>query len=720
MSKQYAPKIPRPVPKTMDKSNSSTGGYKTIPSRPPRQIRSAATDAPPSESEEKQEADNENAAKQTTQGLASQPTASSPRLTKTWASPQYRDEETKAFLANWKKSKNQNKGWTGKNKSPGPRFSFDFQKVSGGHSGADLESYRGANIGKVGAIAASADQYAAAVAQGGMNIRKTPIPSGEVLGQIPVGQKVFVKAENQSGGWAFVVAFNGTVGWISQSYLRVDMPDPEATLHHVTEPNLTTILERHYHKEGRYEIGTGNDFATLAVAVAAANQGTQGVYVDADKIQQWADDNPIRNYDYIADNLAKYSAVGIRSGMNIWLPGASYVKSLQESGEIATRPDWANVMVEGGKMIAGFTAGFYNGIYENITDTLVGLWEGAQDSMSFLGNLLSGDLFASIPEVAAEIKAYCEGKSAADILSEIGEIISEMAGELWDNFTDNWSHPDEYKRWHFRGNLVGQIVLEVILAILTLGSGTAVKWGAKLISLSPKLVRLLGKVAAKARKLKPKARGIFKGANKTTNKLGNATRGRAAQKAKALAFARTITEMHDRIGSSLAELKFSLAPLERKYKVKYRTEPKIKLGHYRIVQRSPKIVDNDYTPGRRNIHDHEEGKGHTIERHVGKSDNWLRKRLRDDPEMKAASTFTNETIANRVQGRFVKQFRTEIQDWLKNGGGKFSKDIQLDFPIGRIIKQGEYHPLTSTKAKVVLIKNNSNHGFQILTSFPID
>ena len=597
---------------------------------------------------------------------------------------------------------------------------IDFQEGEGTTTGADLETYRGANIGKVGAIAASADQYAAAQAQGGMNIRKTPIPSGEVLGQIPVGQKVFVKAENQSGGWAFVVAFDGTAGWISQTFVRTDMPDPEAVLHHVTEANLTTILEQHYHKGGRYEIGTGNDFATLAVAVAAANQGTQGVYVDAEKIQQWMNDNPIRSYDYIAGNLAKYSAVGIRSGLNIWLPGASYVKALQKSGDIATRPDWANRMVEGGKMTAGFVAGFYNGIYENITDTFVGLWDAAQDSMSFLGDLFSGDLFASIPEVAADIKAYCEGKTAGDILNEIGGIISEMAGDLWDNFTDNWGHPDEYKRWHFRGNLIGQIVLEIVIAIFTAGGGTAAKWGAKLTSLSPRLVRMVGKVASKARKLKPKAKGIFKGASEAADEVGDATDGRGAQKAQAFAFAKGITEMHDRIGSGLGELKASLAPLERKYKVRYKEEAKpSQPGHYRILQLSPKVVDGDFTPGRRNIQDHEEGKGHTIEKHVGKSDNWLRKRLRDDPAIEAASTFTNEATANRVQGRFVKQFRSEIDEWINTGRGTFTREIELDFPIGRVIQRGNHHSESSSKALIVLIKNRSEHGFQILTSFPV-
>ncbi len=449
----------------------------------------------------------------------------------------------------------------------------------------------------MGAIAASADQYAAALSQGGMNIRKSPIPSGEVLGQIPVGQKVFAKAENQSGGWAFVVAMDGKAGWISMAYLRTDMPDPEAVLHHITEPNLTTILERHYHEEGRYDIGTGNDFATLAVAVAAANQGTQSVYVDAEKIQQWLDDNPIRSYDYIADNLAKYSAIGIRSGTNMWLPGASYVKSLQESGEIATRPDWANRMVEGGKMTAGFVAGFYNGIYENITDTFVGLWEAAKSSMDFIGDLFSGDLFASIPEVAAEIKAYCKGKSAGDILNELMGILGDMASSAWDNFVGNWSHPDEYKRWHFRGNLVGQIVLEVVIAIFTLGGGTAAKWGTKLVSLSPKLANILTKVVAKARKLKPQAKGVFKGASEAADELEDATDGRAAQKAKAFAWAKGVTEFHDANGSGLAELKASLTPIERKYKVRYKEEAKAEPGHYRILQLSPKVVDEDFSAG---------------------------------------------------------------------------------------------------------------------------
>lgn len=67
------------------------------------------------------------------------------------------------------------------------------------------------------------------------------------------------------------------------------------------------------------------------------------------------------------------------------------------------------------------------------------------------------------------------------------------------------------------------------------------------------------------------------------------------------------------------------------------------------------------TAERSSIQSHEEAGGQTDDRHVGKSENWLRKRLAEDPNLESASSFYNEEAANRTQGRFLKQFRQEIE-----------------------------------------------------------
>jgi hypothetical protein len=132
---------------------------------------------------------------------------------------------------------------------------------------------------------------------------------------------------------------------------------------------------------------------------------------------------------------------------------------------------------------------------------------------------------------------------------------------------------------------------------------------------------------------------------------------------------------------------------------------------------------------RRNLEAHEakpsapELQGHTIERHVGKSEHWLRKRLETDPLLRDkpfCSSFRNEVAANRTQGRFVKQNRAEIDAWLKSGRGwKYEGSVTMDEPVGIVVERGKLGVVESQTAHVVIMRDGSAHGWHILTSFPI-
>ena len=122
---------------------------------------------------------------------------------------------------------------------------------------------------------------------------------------------------------------------------------------------------------------------------------------------------------------------------------------------------------------------------------------------------------------------------------------------------------------------------------------------------------------------------------------------------------------------------------------------------------------------RRNLQDHEEYGGHTIERHVRKSDAWLRNRLTTDPNIPAASTFRNESIANRTNGQFVKQNKDAINEWLKGGGYDFKGTVTMPAPIGSVIERGETNSTESHTAEVIILRDNSNQGWHIRTSYPI-
>ena len=134
-----------------------------------------------------------------------------------------------------------------------------------------------------------------------------------------------------------------------------------------------------------------------------------------------------------------------------------------------------------------------------------------------------------------------------------------------------------------------------------------------------------------------------------------------------------------------------------------------------------KPVAEDYVLAskRRNLRGHDKAGGHTRERHIGKADRWLRNRQRND-EIKEVSTFSSNAVGNLTQARFVKMYKKEIREWLDNKKARrpFARDITMDRETGRI-KAGKGKIRSTKKAKVVLMKDNSELGYRIHTSYPV-
>jgi len=104
---------------------------------------------------------------------------------------------------------------------------------------------------------------------------------------------------------------------------------------------------------------------------------------------------------------------------------------------------------------------------------------------------------------------------------------------------------------------------------------------------------------------------------------------------------------------------------------------------------------------RRDVAAHDTAGGHTTVSHVGKSDNWLRNRLQNDPRLSFASTFTSEADANRGQATAGKKYKSEIAEWLRKeprGNATLKLSIDVGKPIGRVVKRGSHDAQTTTKA----------------------
>jgi len=112
--------------------------------------------------------------------------------------------------------------------------------------------------------------------------------------------------------------------------------------------------------------------------------------------------------------------------------------------------------------------------------------------------------------------------------------------------------------------------------------------------------------------------------------------------------------------------------------------------------------------------------GHTLARHVGRSDAQLKERLRRE-QISAASTYTDRAVAELVVARTLARQRTRVDQWLARQGPR--PNLALDYHgqpreiIGRSLTRRSPQPLPCTDA-VVVLRWDGGRGFIVLTSYP--
>jgi Bacterial CdiA-CT RNAse A domain len=125
-------------------------------------------------------------------------------------------------------------------------------------------------------------------------------------------------------------------------------------------------------------------------------------------------------------------------------------------------------------------------------------------------------------------------------------------------------------------------------------------------------------------------------------------------------------------------------------------------------------------PSRDLSRDEAEG-GHTLRKHVGRTDDELRERLRLEPRITAASTWNDRETAESAVGSALDQNRDKIEGWLNRQGGH--PNLVVDYhsdpahPIGRTLRRGGSQPKPCSHAVIVLKWAGSNR-YYVLTSYP--
>jgi hypothetical protein len=130
----------------------------------------------------------------------------------------------------------------------------------------------------------------------------------------------------------------------------------------------------------------------------------------------------------------------------------------------------------------------------------------------------------------------------------------------------------------------------------------------------------------------------------------------------------------------------------------------------------PDILPADY------LRQQENAGGHTIARHVGKTDAQLVQRLADDPRIRAASSYTDAATAQANIAAALAADRVAINIWAAAAPDRATRawDAGSAAVVGRVASRppGLGNIARSTHLRVVIRKTGADTCL-LLTSFPI-
>lgn len=327
-------------------------------------------------------------------------------------------------------------------------------------------------------------------------LRKKPTPAAgtNVLTTLDLNDRVYVtEVGGHADQWFRIRTAAGLDGWVPTASVALDPPEPSAEIYRI-QPGDTALnlASRWYGPTGGFkrwwEEGSdpGGDARFYVAALALANKGRAGMPSPRDLTKRPA-----------------WSEVGLKEQHTIWRPSKSFLRSLR------TRVSSGSISKE---------------LWEDVKAVAKAAWDWAVVAAAFLAGLVYGagesiyDLFAGAVEIIKMIWNVIKSIFTGTILADAENLWNDIKGiklsSLTDEFLRHWNADDTWDRGFFRGRVVGYVIMEIVLLLVSGGALTAIKWGGKFA----KIGALIGKLP-RVQKLAQAARAATTLPSKATDAL---------------------------------------------------------------------------------------------------------------------------------------------------------------------------------------------------------
>lgn len=126
------------------------------------------------------------------------------------------------------------------------------------------------------------------------------------------------------------------------------------------------------------------------------------------------------------------------------------------------------------------------------------------------------------------------------------------------------------------------------------------------------------------------------------------------------------------------------------------------------------------SPSQHDLSVDEANGGHTLARHVGKTDEELQERLRLEPNISSASTYTDRAAAESVVGAALSSAPPSFNAWLNRTGRRpnFVLRFAAHHPIGRSLARGRAEATPCEDALIIVRWDERLGKSYVLTSYP--